>query len=66
MLRAARLTEICRVPSSKRCTTKRGKRHTTVRYAINAVSCGPNCPSTSVGTGARVVSPQAGQTRVRH
>ena len=37
-----RLIGICSTPSRKRCTTNRGMRHTTVRYAISAVSCGPN------------------------
>ena len=39
-----RLIGICSAPSSNRWTTRRGNRQTTVRYAISAVSCGPNWP----------------------
>ena len=35
-------------------------RHTTVRYAINAVSCGPNWLACSSGNGASVIVPHSG------
>ena len=41
-------------------------RQTTVRYAIKAVSCGPNWPCASSGSGACVVFPHPGQTTGEH
>ena len=58
-----RLSGICKTSASNRCTTRRGKRQTTVRYAISAASCGPNCPAPASGTAATVRVPQAGQCR---
>ena len=42
-----KLMAISRAPASWACTTSRGTRHTTVRYAIKAVGCEPNWPATS-------------------
>ena len=41
-------------------------RQTTVRCAIKAVSCGPNWPCASAGSGACVVFPHPGQTTGGH
>ena len=61
-----KLISIPKTCPSSASTTRRGMRHTTVRYAIRAVNCGPNCPLASSGTVARVLSPHSGQTTRSH
>ena len=56
------MKHVLRTCSSNSRTTRRGMRHTTVRYAISAVRSGPKWPRSACGNSARVSFPQSAHT----